>query len=68
MNMIPVGSSDIASVGYENGVLRIHFHSGGLYAYYSVPQDVYEGLMSAGSHGRYFHAFIKGRYGDTRIN
>lgn len=67
MNMIPVASSDLASVGYENGNMHIRFHSGGLYAYTNVPPSVYNGLMSAGSKGRYFHAFISGRYGERRI-
>ena len=67
MQMIPVSSSDISSIGYEGSKLHIRFHSGGLYAYYNVPLSVYNGLMSAGSKGRYFHANIKGRYGDTRI-
>lgn len=52
MNMTPVSSSDIASVGYANGTLHILFHSGGLYAYSNVPQSVYSGLMNAGSKGR----------------
>lgn len=67
MQMIPVSSSNISSIGYEGSTLHIRFHSGGLYAYYNVPLSVYNGLMSAGSKGRYFHANIKGRYGDTRI-
>ena len=67
MNMIPVSSSDIASVGYEGTTMYIRFHSGGLYAYHNVPPSVYTGLMNASSHGQYFHAHIKGRYGDTRI-
>ena len=67
MQMIPVSSSDISSIGYEGSTLHIRFHSGGLYAYYNVPLSVYNGLMSAGSKGRYFHANIKGRYGDTRL-
>lgn len=67
MNMIPVVSSNLASVGYEGTTLYIRFHSGGLYAYYNVPASIYQGLMSASSHGTYFHAHIRGRYGDTRI-
>lgn len=62
MVMHPVSSTDIASIGYENGTLYICFHKGGTYAYFNVPQSVYAGLMSAGSHGKYFHAFIKGSY------
>ena len=67
MKMISVASSDIASIGYENGTLHIRFHSGGLYAYFDVPEYLYVELMSAASKGRYFHAHIRGRYGDTRI-
>ncbi len=67
MHMIPVSSTDISSIGYEGTTLHIRFHSGGLYAYYNVPSRVYSGLMNASSKGRYFHANIKGRYGDTKI-
>lgn len=68
MNMISVSSSNIASIGYENGTMHIRFHSGGLYAYFDVPEFLYMELRSAASKGRYFHAHIKGRYGDTRIS
>ena len=69
MNMVPVRSSDIAAIGYDatSGTLHIRFNSGGLYAYYNVHDAVYRGLMGAGSHGRYFHAHIRGRYNDTKI-
>lgn len=67
MQMTPVSSSDISSIGYDGSTLHIRFNSGGLYAYYNVPSSVYNGLMSTGSHGKYFHANIKGRYGDTKI-
>ncbi len=67
MQMRSVSSSDISSIGYEGSTLHIRFNSGGLYAYYNVPAGIYNALMSAASHGKYFHANIKGRYGDTRI-
>lgn len=67
MNMIPVVSSDLQSVGYESGVLYIRFHSGGLYSYSGVPYEVYESLLSASSHGKYFHAHIKKNYPYQRI-
>lgn len=67
MQMISVSSSDISSIGYEGSTLHIRFNSGGLYAYYNVPASIYNGLMSASSHGKYFHANIKGRYGDTKV-
>lgn len=67
MVMHPVSSTDIASIGYENRTLYICFHKGGTYAYFNVPQSVYAGLMSAGSHGKYFHAFIKGSYSYRKL-
>ncbi len=68
MKITPVSSSDLASVGYENGKLYISFNSGGLYEYYNVPESVYNGLISAASHGRYFHSNIKGVYSYKRIH
>ena len=53
MNMTPVSSSNIASIGYENGTLYVAFNRGGLYAYSGVPESVYRELMSAPSHGHY---------------
>lgn len=52
-------SSNLQSVGYENGVLEIEFHSGGVYQYYGVPEAVYIGLINASSHGSYFDANVK---------
>jgi hypothetical protein len=65
----PVVSSDIHSIGYEadSHTLEIEFHSGGIYQYYSVPQPVYDGLMNAPSHGKYFQAHIKGVFQYRRI-
>ncbi len=61
MERVPVESSDLASVGYntEAAILEIEFHSGGIYQYSGVPQDIHRGLMNAGSKGRYFHQNIK---------
>lgn len=59
MNRTPVRSSNIASVGYENGTLEIAFVDGGVYQYFNVPEHVYQSLMSAASKGRYFHDHIK---------
>lgn len=67
MNMQPVSSSDLSSVGYENGTLYIAFNSGGVYSYSNVPVSVYQGLMNAGSHGKYFHQYIKNVYPYKRL-
>ena len=67
--MIAVQSSDLSAVDYDEwtGTLVIAFNSGGVYEYYRVPYSEYAGLMNASSHGKYFHANIKGRYSYRRI-
>lgn len=62
MNMTPVSSSNIASIGYEGSTLYVRFNSGALYAYYGVPQSVYNGLMSASSRGKFLATYVKGSY------
>lgn len=56
-----VESSNLASIGYdaENEILEIEFNHGGIYQYFDVPENVYEELMSASSHGQYFDRNIK---------
>jgi hypothetical protein len=61
MKRVSVQSSNISSVGYDPNAstLEIEFHSGGVYQYYGVPGQVYEGLMKAESKGSYFYHYIK---------
>lgn len=64
MKRIEVESSMIRSVGYEadSRTLEIEFNSGGIYQYFNMPPEEYEGLMKAESHGRYFLAHIRDAY------
>ena len=62
MERIPVSSSNLASVGYQDGILEVAFKSGSVYQYTGVPESVYEALMSAPSHGKFFAAFIRNIY------
>lgn len=57
-----LNSTDIHSVSYQNGQLYITFKSGGIYCYEGVPVSLYQGLVSAKSHGKYFHSHIKGKF------
>ncbi|MEZ4817538.1 MAG: KTSC domain-containing protein [Flavobacteriaceae bacterium] len=56
-----VESSNLASIGYDayNEILEIEFNHGGVYQYFDVPENVYEELMNASSHGQYFDRNIK---------
>lgn len=64
-----VSSSNLRSVGYDRStqILEIAFNSGGVYQYSQVPENVYDGLMNAPSHGRYFNHFIKNKYPTRRV-
>ena len=60
--MIPVESSVIAAVGYENGTLAVRFHNAGIYYHPGVPYSIFLGLLSATSVGTYYNQYIRGRY------
>jgi hypothetical protein len=61
MERTPVSSSNISSIGYEESTatLEVGFLSGKVYQYYGVPLEVYQGFISAGSHGTYLNQVIK---------
>lgn len=69
MDRQPVSSSNIHSVGYEaeSQTLEVEFHHGGIYRYANVPENVYQGLMQAGSIGSYFNRNIRDQYPTRRI-
>ncbi len=65
--MKEVKSSQIHSIGYENGMMMIRFNGKGgvpgpLYHYADVPKKVYDDLMAADSHGKHFLAHIRNSY------
>lgn len=64
-----VNSSDLSSVGYdvENNVLEIQFSGGDIYQYIGVPKSVYDGLLNAGSKGRYFHMNVNKHYAYRKV-
>ncbi|MBC6998341.1 KTSC domain-containing protein [Cytophaga sp. FL35] len=69
MEMIPVSSSNIKAIGYdeENAVLRIEFNKGGIYEYYDVPQYEFDGLYAADSKGSYANQNIYKNYRQQKI-
>lgn len=67
IEMIPVQSSDLSAVGYEDGTLQIYFHSGGVYRFIHIPEAEYRALLLAPSKGKYFHAHIEGKYPFQRM-
>jgi hypothetical protein len=69
MHRSSVSSSNIRSVGYEpdSFTLEIEFNDGSTYQYYGVPEVEFDAFMNSSSKGRYFNAYIKGRYDTSRV-
>lgn len=64
MKRIPVDSSSVASISYDQraATLEVEFRNGGVYRYFEVPEGVYRELMAADSVGRYLNTVIKRGY------
>lgn len=69
VNMVPVSSSNVDSVGYndEQQILYVRFLNGSLYIYKGVSMYEYDGLLNAPSVGSYLHRNIRNAYPYERI-
>jgi hypothetical protein len=74
MNRVPVTSSNIKTVGYDDAgrKLQVEFNSGVVWEYADVPREKYDGLLEAeaapdGSVGKYFYREIKGQFDGVKI-
>ena len=69
MDRQSVASSNLRSIGYDTDTqtLEIEFHSGSIYQYDDVPENIHSSLMQAPSKGKYFSRHIKGQYHYQRI-
>ena len=65
----PVESSVLAAVGYDaqRRVLEIEFHSGAIYRYLEVPEEIHRRLLAAESKGHYFGANIRDKFRSERV-
>jgi hypothetical protein len=64
VKMIPVVSSSIQEVGYDEieNQLHVRFVTGALYAYMHVPKELFQELINAESVGKYFAEHVKKQY------
>lgn len=67
MNRQSVESSNLSSVGWENGILEVEFKNGSVYKYFDVPQEEYVALMNATSLGKYFNTNIRNNYTSEKL-
>lgn len=66
MNLISVQSSNVASIGFENGIIEVHFHNGYVYHYPNCSQETFNAFLRAPSKGQFVHQHLKG-HGEVRI-
>jgi hypothetical protein len=64
MTSRPLRSSSIAAAGYDpdTRTMEVEFVNGRTYTHPDVPPEVYEGLVSAESPGRFYNQQIKGQF------
>jgi XTP/dITP diphosphohydrolase len=69
MIRLPVESSDIVSIGYDepSQSLEVEFHGGRVYVYSNVPPEMHAQFLAADSHGYYFNTFIQGHFRYQRV-
>lgn len=69
IQLIPVQSSNLAAVGYNENryILIVAFLDGSIYRYEGVPPEEFTGLLGADSHGEFFHDNIREIYAYERI-
>jgi hypothetical protein len=60
--MKPVQSSNIHAIGYDKGVLSVHFKNGGIYDIEGVPEELHKQFMDSDSKGAFFHQNVRGKF------
>lgn len=62
--MVPVQSSNIESVGYDQAgrTMHVKFKGSGTYVFEDVSPEAHASLVGADSIGRHFHANVKGKF------
>jgi hypothetical protein len=65
-----IGSSVIDTVSYDifSETLVVKFLSGTVWCYYEVPEEMYQGVISASSSGKYFNLHIRDKYASSKIS
>lgn len=67
MEMNSLDSSNLKAAGFENGTLIIEFTNNTKYSYKNVPRHVYDELLAAPSHGKFFHLAIRNVYEANKL-
>jgi hypothetical protein len=70
MARVDLQSTSLNAAAYQDqsASLELEFRSGAIYRYIDVPEQVYRGLLSAESKGRYFNQHIRNRFNYVQID
>ncbi len=65
----PLESSVLESAGYDAKAraLEVAFHSGAIYRYLEVPEEIFRRLLAAESKGRFFSTAIRDKFRSERV-
>ena len=64
MHLISVESSNVECIGYEDGVIEVHFNNGYVYQYTS---SLFDEFLNSESKGRFVHQRLKDNFPIIRI-
>ena len=73
MDMVPVSSSQISAIGYDQETMKAHVrfvdkgNGGALYEYDDVPKSTIDAVMGADSVGKAFNLLMKYGFNYRRI-
>lgn len=65
--LTPVKSSNIAKLGWNDGVLHVEFSNGGLFSYAGVSNQLYNELLGAKSIGSHFAKHVRPKFKGTKL-
>lgn len=67
MNMIPVKSSNVAAIGYEDGIIKVDFLNGRSGQYSGTNETLFNEFLNSPSKGKFVHQRLKPFYPYTPL-
>lgn len=68
MDLKPVKSSVIKSIGHDGKNLRVQFHNGAVHEFSGVPAATYSAMLASGSMGRFFGSKIRNQFPSQKVS
>lgn len=59
MQLVPVVSSYVDAIGFEDGVLEVHFKKNVVCQYPNVPESLFKDFLAAPSKGQFVHQRLR---------